>query len=201
MTALDVSRETEEMLRHYTDLLLKWTARINLIAPSTKTDVWTRHILDCCDAVVQPSTVTGQWCDIGSGGGLPGLVAAIVHRDRLSDVTLVESDRRKCAFLRTAARELGLAVTVIAERFERTELASPDILSARALAPLGSLLDLTSAHHGSNCTFLFMKGRAWREEAKEAGDRFSFTLETRPSLTDTDSATLLITNVQRRADV
>lgn len=201
MTALDVSRETEAMLRHYADLLLKWTARINLIAPLTMSDVWTRHILDCCDAVVQPQFVRGHWCDIGSGGGLPGIVAAIAHRDQLSKVTLVESDRRKCAFLRTASRELGLGVTVIAERFEHTGLSSPDIMSARALAPLRSLLDLTSAHHDSNCTFLFMKGRSWRQEVQEAGDRFSFTLETRPSLTDTKSATLLITNVQRRADV
>jgi len=196
-----VSRETEDMLLHYVELLLKWTQRINLIAPSTEKDVWARHILDCRDAVGHVAGVSGRWADLGSGGGLPGLVAAILCRDQLDGCTLVESDQRKCVFLRTVVRELALNVTVENRRIEDGTLDAPSLISARALAPLSRLLDLTSAHHDGNCTFLFMKGRNWKHEVEEAGDRFRFTLEVHPGLADTGGTTLLLSDIKRRSEV
>lgn len=197
MGVQNVSRETTEMLHHYEALLERWTRKINLIAPSTIDDIWTRHIEDCACAVQHVQNPSGHWVDVGSGGGLPGLVSAILYRAYPVKWTLVESDKRKCAFLRTVVRELALNVHIAAERFEEISLVPPDILSARALADLNKLLDMTSAYHHSGCTFLFMKGRAWREELQVAEQRFQFSLEVHPSVTDTDSATLLISNVQR----
>lgn len=193
----DVSRETHDMLRAYSDLLVTWTRKINLIAPSTVSQVWERHILDSLDAIKKPSEVSGRWVDLGSGGGLPGMVAAIVYRDRLDSCVLVESDQRKCVFLRSVVRELELPVQIMGNRIEDSNLGNPDIVSARALASLSKLLDYTSDYHAGKSRYLFMKGRAWRDEVAEARSRYRFALEVFPSVTDTGSTTLLLSNVQR----
>ena len=132
----NVSRETMERLDIYADLLRSWTKRINLVSNKTLPMLWQRHFLD--SAQLFPFVTEGLWLDVGSGGGFPGAVIAIMSPD--TPVTLVESDQRKAAFLRTVARETGVGFQVKAERMEALPPAQANRFSARALAPLTELL-------------------------------------------------------------
>ncbi|MEQ9350874.1 MAG: 16S rRNA (guanine(527)-N(7))-methyltransferase RsmG, partial [Alphaproteobacteria bacterium] len=131
---LNVSRETIHLFEEYLTLLAEWQKAINLVADSTLTDPWRRHILDCgqiCDLI--PARAR-RLVDIGSGAGLPGLVLAIMgsERDNLPDIHLVESDSKKCAFLRTAIRQLGVSATVHETRAEEMPDEPFDVVTARA---------------------------------------------------------------------
>ena len=116
----DVSRETLERLHAYEALLRKWNVAINLIAKSTLEAIWSRHFLDSAQVFGLSPESARLWADLGSGGGFPGMIAAILSADagRTTGFTLVESDLRKAAFLSTVAREIGLDVRVLSDRAE-----------------------------------------------------------------------------------
>ena len=116
----NVSRETVDRLEHFSRLVRKWTKSINLIAPSTLDAIWERHILDSAQIFEIAGSNWVTWTDIGSGGGFPGLVVAILDQDE-REITLVESDQRKCLFLNTVRRELNLSVRIVQQRIESHE--------------------------------------------------------------------------------
>ena len=149
---LNVSRETYDALKAYQRLLEKWTTRINLISKSTHDDVWVRHICDSAQVMALASPHARHWVDIGSGGGLPGLVVAILAKafNPQLRVTLIESDQRKAVFVRTVVRELQLNATVQAKRIEAVGPLKADVISARALADLNDLLRLTHPFMSQN---------------------------------------------------
>lgn len=190
---VDVSRETMERLDIYADLLQRWTKRINLVAPSTIAALWQRHFLD--SAQLLRFAAPGTWLDVGSGGGFPGAVIAIMAPT--TTVTLVESDQRKATFLRTVARETGVSFQVRAERIEALAPANVDRLSARALAPLSSLLKMAEAHLGSEGRAILMKGVSAQQEINQALEHWSFDCETYPSTTDKSAVILSIGNIKR----
>jgi len=195
----DVSRETLDKLEHFADLLLKWNPRINLVSRSTVDDVWGRHILDSAqihDLVPHP---VGHWVDLGAGGGFPGLVIAILGAERESPgkVTLVESDVRKCAFLRTVIRETAAPAQVITDRIENIPPLQADVLSARALADLPKLLEFTDRHLASTGTGLFPKGASWKKELGDARSQWNFEARVAKSKTEDGPAILAITGVSR----
>lgn len=193
----DVSRETLDLLERYADLLRKWNAKINLVSPSTIDSLWARHFLDSAQ-LWRLRPLAGHWVDIGSGGGFPGLVIAILAQERAdTSVTLVESDQRKAAFLRAVIRELGLSVRIIAKRIEEIEPLSADTLSARALAPLTKLLDYASRHLRPGGTALFLKGEKADLEIVEALEGWRFACEKHASITDAKSTTLAIGEISR----
>jgi 16S rRNA (guanine527-N7)-methyltransferase len=196
--ARDVSRETLDRLILFEALLRRWTARVNLIASTTIDQTWTRHILD--SAQLFDLTPAGDhWADLGSGGGLPGLVIAILAADERPSltVTLVESDQRKAAFLAAAARETGVAVTILTDRIETIPDQQADILSARALAPLPRLLDLSARHMAPGATALFHKGAKAGDELRDALAHWRFSYKKHPSLTDPSATILALTGVSR----
>ena len=176
---LNVSRETYDALKAYQRLLEKWTTRINLISKSTREDVWARHICDSAQVMALASNHTIHWVDIGSGGGLPGLVVAILAKKLNPQlrVTLIESDQRKAVFLRTVVRELQLNATVQAKRIEAVGPLKADVISARALADLNDLLRLAHPFMNQNTQCLFMKGKNWSKEVKEAEKSWQFQAE------------------------
>ena len=191
-----VSRETSERLDQYARLLRQWTDKINLVSKSTLPDLEERHIWDSAQIYEGQS---GHWVDIGSGGGLPGVVVAILaagEGDR-TQVTLVESDQRKCAFLRTCIRELDLSTTLYDTRIEAVNPLSADILSARALAPLNDLIGHAYRHLNSNGTCIFMKGAAWKSEIPAAEAHWRFSYDARPSNTNPEAAILRIRDIER----
>lgn len=191
-----VSRETTDRLDAYAELLRKWSPRINLVAPSTLANLETRHIADSQQLtdIVQSSS---SWADLGSGGGLPGVVVAILRPEM--PLTLVESDARKATFLRTVRRELRLDnLDLINDRIERAEPLNAGIVSARALAPLPVLMAYVQRHLAPGGTALLMKGRGWENEVQRARNDWLFDLISHPSLTESGAAILEITNVARK---
>lgn len=190
---MSVSRETSRMAT-YADLLRKWNPRINLIGPQTADDLERRHLEDCKQlALLAPES--GTWMDMGSGGGLPGLVIAI-YRPCLT-LTLVESDQRKAVFLRTVVRELELLNTrVISQRIENIESASAQNISARALAPLDRLMAYSYKHLLFSGACWFMKGKTWKIEVDRARESWDFDLQVFPSVTDNQAAILKVTRLR-----
>ena len=194
---LNVSRETYGALKAYQLLLDKWTTRINLISKSTREGVWARHICDSAQVMGLASKHAAHWIDIGSGGGFPGLVVAILAKELNSKlrVTLIESDQRKAVFLRTVVRELQLNAMVQAKRIEAVGPLRADVISARALADLNDLLRLTYPFMSQNTQCLFMKGKNWSKEVKEAEKSWQFQAERFISKTNDEAVILSVRNV------
>ncbi|KRW96983.1 16S rRNA (guanine(527)-N(7))-methyltransferase RsmG [Paracoccus sp. MKU1] len=191
---MSVSRETER-LAAYAGLLRKWNPAINLIAPSTIAQIEARHIADSLHLAEIAETAEDNWVDLGSGGGLPGIVVAIMRPDL--DLTLVESDRRKAAFLRNALRELALPrAKVLCNRIETLDRLDAANISARALAPLPQLMAYVERHLSPSGTAWLMKGRNWQAEVSQARDDWKFDLKTHQSATDPDAAILEITGIR-----
>lgn len=195
----DVPRETMDKLKAYVDLTLKWTPKINLIGKSTIPHIWSRHIADSLQIVELADENTKTWMDIGSGAGFPGLVAAIVLEKKNPEcrVTLVDSDVRKCLFLRTVVRELGLNVDVISERIQNLETSPSEVLSARALAPLGDLLTMVEGLLSPKGVCLFLKGGDVDSELTAASGSWKMTTEQIPSATDPNGVILRIGDLAR----
>ncbi len=196
-TALDVSRETLERLRTYQEHLLKWTKKINLVAPSTKEDSWKRHFVDSAQLYSLKKSDVKNWLDLGSGGGFPGLVCATIAAEKNPEVlfTLVESDARKCAFLRHVCRDLDLEVRILNDRIENLDLQKADVISARALSSLANLIQLSSEHGSSKCQFLFPKGKNWEEEVDLAQKKWRFSLVCHRSKTNAEAVILEIGDI------
>lgn len=193
---MNVSRETEHRLATYAAMVEKWNPRINLVSASTIPSLRLRHIDDCAQIIDHSGPVSGRWVDLGSGGGFPGIVVAILAADWDLHVTLVESDQRKSAFLRAVLRETGLSrASVISDRIESVPPLNANYLSARALAPLATLLPMVARHMRPDGQAWLMKGQAWRQECKAAKDDWRFDLRAIPSRTDPEAAILNITGV------
>lgn len=200
MTALmDVSRETSARLETYAALLTKWNPAINLVAKSTLADLRSRHFADSAQLLDLAPANARHWADLGSGGGFPGLVVAILAMERRPElrVTLVESDTRKATFLSTVARETGAPVTVHAARIEALPPLGADVLSARALAPLSVLLGFAERHLAQGGTGLFPKGAKAGDELAEALASWTFRMQKHPSQTDSSAVILQIEGVSR----
>ncbi|MBN7783422.1 16S rRNA (guanine(527)-N(7))-methyltransferase RsmG [Ponticoccus gilvus] len=188
----NVSRETRERLALYDSLLKKWNPVINLVSPSTLTAAVDRHFRDSAQVYGLADLDWRRWTDLGSGGGFPGLVVAILaagagHPGR---VTLVESDQRKATFLRTVARETGVPVEVQASRIEALAPQACDVISARALAPLPALFRLAHPHLAQNGRALFHKGAGWKKELDDARAEWRFDAKSHTSETSPEAVVL-----------
>ncbi len=203
--AFDVSRETVERLTLYERLLRQWQKAVNLVAPGTLGEVWHRHFADSAQLLAQMPPATQSWIDLGSGGGFPGLVMAILLAERQNGprVTLVESDTRKCAFLREVARAAGIAVDILSTRAEsatiQVNLPLPRVVSARALAPLDRLLVLAAPLAPPGTTLLFGKGKGVEKELRAAELAWKFDVALVPSVTDKHGRIVVIMNLERKA--
>lgn len=193
----NVSRETMAKLDRYAELLGEWQARYNLVGPATLPHVWTRHFADSAQVATLVPTMAHRprWLDIGSGGGFPGLVVALLTGD---PVTLVDSVRKKTAFLEAVRDEIGLkdSVIIITARAESLKSRKFDIITARACAPLVKLFDWASDSAARSATWLLLKGASAEDEIAEAERRFDFDYELIPSLTDPRGRIVRASNVR-----
>lgn len=188
-----VSRETFEALLRFETVFQKWNQRINLAAPSTMGDAWSRHIVDSAQ-LASLAPYARKWLDLGSGGGFPGLVLAFLMKERSGQIDLVESNRKKAGFLQAMVGEFGLPARVVARRIEDAAkiVEQPEVVTARALAPLPLLLDLASPWLLAGATAFFHKGRDYRGEIEESCKRWSFGLVEHKSSTDSEGIVLEI---------
>lgn len=192
----NVSRETFHRLEAFEARFRQWNARINLVSASTLDDFWHRHVVDSAQLLQFAPEHTRQWLDLGSGGGFPGLVIAfLLPRGRIA---MVESNRKKAAFLSAIVGEFGLPADVYAVRIEdapvRIEFA--DVVSARALAPLPDLLSLSAPWLASRATGLFHKGRDYRLEVAESARLWQFDLVEHASATDEEAVILQVNQLR-----
>lgn len=195
---LNVSRETMERLEIFSNLLKRWNPKINLVSKNSLSELWDRHILDSVQ-VFRCVDVQGHWVDLGSGGGFPGMICAILAKESSPETrfTFVESDQRKSAFLRNAARECGASCTVLSRRIEAIDPLNADILSARALADLKTLLSFCNRHLRQDGTALLPKGENWKKEVSDARKEWKFEAEPITSITEPQAVILKIKGVSR----
>ena len=176
----------------------KWNRRINLAAQSTQDDVWRRHILDSAQ-VARLSPAATRWVDLGSGGGFPGLVLAFLLAERDgATIDLVESNRKKASFLQAVVGQFNLPARIIARRIDDSYplVPAPQIVTARALASLPALLELSAPWLTRGARGLFHKGRDYRSEVEESTHRWSFDLVEHASMTDPHGVILELSDLQ-----
>jgi 16S rRNA (guanine527-N7)-methyltransferase len=201
--ALNVPHETIHRLTRYAELLAHWQKSINLVAPLTLPEVWSRHFADSAQ-LRSLAPDARLWLDLGSGAGFPGLVVAILQA-QIPDfrMHLVESNAKKCAFLAEVARATSALVDIHAMRIEelaeRAQSLRPDVVSARALAPLPRLLELAEPFFGEGTRGLFLKGRETEAEIEAAKAGWTFDVRLHPSLTAEDARIVEVTDLHRRA--
>lgn len=183
-----VSRETLAALRCHVDLLAKWQKRINLIGAATLPDVWRRHVLDSAQLLPLTPESAKVWTDLGSGGGFPGLVLAALlayeHPERRARCHLVESDSRKAAFLRESARVMGVPVTVHAQRIETLAGWPSDVVTARAVAGIETLLRHARPFIHPETVLVLPRGRIYAAELTLLEKYRTVRCEAVASLTD-----------------
>jgi 16S rRNA (guanine527-N7)-methyltransferase len=201
--AFNVPHETILKLTRYAELLTHWQKSMNLVAPSTVPKVWSRHFAD--SAQLRGLAPDARlWLDLGSGAGFPGLVIAILQ-ESVPDfrMNLVESSSKKCAFLAEVARVAEAPVDIHAMRIEqlaeKAQSLRPDVVCARALAPLPRLLKLAEPFVGEGTRALFLKGRETEAEIEAARSGWDFTVRLHPSLTASDAFIVDVTELRRRA--
>jgi len=186
---MGVSRETRERLEAYVTCLLDWQQRMNLVGPSTLADVWRRHVLDSAQLARLMPAGTRRLVDLGSGAGFPGLVLAILG---VPGVELVESDRKKAAFLRAAASTSGSDVVIHPCRAEDLPAERADVVTARAVAPLDRLVPLAARFMRDGSLAIFPKGQALDDELKAVARRWHLWYNRYSSMTDPRGSLLVI---------
>lgn len=196
-----ISRETELRLRAYHDLLLKWQEKINLISPGTVKQAWARHFEDSLQLLPLLPANPFTLYDLGCGAGFPGLVLAAAVPQ--ASVTLIESDSKKCAFLQTVSRETQTSVKIQCERIEAAsaKLPAPDIVTARALASLDTLLGYIRpwAAENSALTAIFPKGIQAEQELETAQKQgWLFHVKQTASLTEPQAKLLVLTEIRKK---
>ena len=190
-----VSRETEDRLAAFVDLLGRWRHKTNLISSSTFASVWTRHVADSAQLIALAPEAK-RWVDMGSGAGFPGLIIAI----QLADVprglvNCIESDGRKCAFLREAARATGAAAAIHPERVEAIEpstLGPVDAVTARAFAPLPLTLKLARPWMERGAVAVFPRGESARDQIAALPQAGAYAIESMSSVVNPKAAILRI---------
>ena len=201
MSLPDLWNGLPDPLRHsyesYITLLTKWQRSINLVSPSTIPDARDRHILDSYQLVQYIPDTVKMIYDLGSGAGFPAMVIAAARPDIA--VSCLESDGRKCEFLRTISREINIPVIIHMGRIESNHtLPAPDMITARALASVKVLIEWARPWWEINPSLeiLLPKGESWADEVSEARGAYDFTLSDYPSLTDERARILKISNIK-----
>ena len=189
----DVPRETFDRLEQFAALLLAENQRQNLISRATEIDLWSRHFADAAQLI--PFAKPGEtWVDIGSGAGLPGLVIAILTGGAM---TLVEPRRLRAEFLAATVDKLGLKqVTVLHSKAEAVG-GKYDVITARAVASVGRLLEITAHLSHSGTHWVLPKGRSVQLELDEARKSWQGVFRLEPSRTDPEAQIVIATKVRR----
>ena len=198
IAALDlvpVSRETEQRLAIFVDLLARWRRITNLISAASFEEVWRRHIADSAQ-LLSLAPKAKRWVDLGSGAGFPGMVLAIQLADKPGAmVHLIESDQRKCAFLREVARATGAAAQIHPARIESIapeNLMPVDAVTARAFAPLPALIDFAKVWLARGAVGVFPRGKTSEAQLADYSDATDFRFETIASKIDPRAAILIV---------
>ena len=198
MSICNVSRETMDRLEIYAGLLVRWNSTINLVSKNTINQMWKRHFLDSAQLWSHIPRDTKTLVDIGSGAGFAGLVLAIIGMEKKPDmkVTIIESDTRKCAFMRSVSRETNLDVQIITKRIEEVTDIEADVVTARALGTVSQLLEYSKNILKDNGVCLFLKGNACSDELKIAKESWVFLSSQSQSITHAAGCVLRLMEIK-----
>lgn len=196
LTKRNVSRETFAVLQQFVVLLEKWNKSINLIGKSTVDTIWQRHIIDSAQLLDHiPNDKKLVITDLGSGAGFPGIILAILSNH---EIHLVESDKRKAAFLQQASLSIPNKIVIYNERIETLSPWKSDIITSRALAPLPKLIELAYPFYTQTSSCLFLKGVHVEEELSLAKESWDMDVVLYPSATAESSAIVSLRNIKKR---
>ena len=194
--SFDVPRETMERLEAFEALLREENERQNLVSKASLEQFWLRHVADSAQLIRFAPSPTASWVDLGSGAGFPGLVVALLHEGA---VTLIEERRLRIDFLHRAAQVLGVVAEIVGARVERAPARKYDVISARAFAPLGRLLDLGTSFSTRKTLWVLPKGRNAESELEDLGPSWQGDFRLEASLTDAQAWIIVAEGVQRKA--
>jgi 16S rRNA (guanine527-N7)-methyltransferase len=190
--ANDVSRETLDALKRFEALLVRWNEKLNLVSARDASFIWDRHIADSLQLAPLMPRRPARAIDLGSGAGFPGLILALATGVPFD---LIEADHRKAAFLREAARATGAPVSIHVVRIESAALAPASLITARAVAPLATLLALAAPLLSPGGQCLFPKGTNAQAELTHAAAQWHMRVERVPSRTAPDACILRISDL------
>ena len=198
--SLNVSRETLNGFCEYETLLSKWNEKINLVSKNTLVDIWERHFLDSGQIIKHVEVSGKRWVDVGSGAGFPGLVVALLLRDRKidCDLVLVEKNPKKGFFLKEVIRKLNLSVEVVNDNIDNLEPLNADILTARAFSELNNLIEIAFRHRKKEGICLFLKGENYRIELDKTLNYWFFDYDVVDSLSSSSGKIIRVKKIFKR---
>ena len=198
--SLNVSRETLNGFYEYKALLSKWNEKINLVSKHTLVDIWERHFLDSGQIIKHVEASGKRWVDVGSGAGFPGLVVALLLRDRKidCDLVLVEKNVKKGFFLNEVIRKLNLSVEVVNDNIDNLEPLNADILTARAFSELNNLIEIAFSHRKKDGICLFLKGENYRIELDKTLNYWFFDYDIVDSLSSSSGKIIRVKKIFKR---
>ena len=196
-----VSRETYEKLEIFKQTLIKWQKAVNLVSNSSLESIWNRHFLDSAQLYKYTKDIKGNILDMGSGAGLPGIVLAMMGN---KNINIVESDSKKCTFMREVIRLTETKLIIYNCRIEELDFINPELITSRALAPLKKLVEYADNHMKKNIMveekaikLLFLKGKLYKEELKDLKRVRQIEYEIFPSVTSEYGKIVYITNISK----
>ncbi len=194
---LNVPRETLNRIDAFVALLREENERQNLVSRSSLERVWERHVLDSAQLLRWAPPTADTWLDLGTGAGFPGLVIACLFPGH---VTLVEARKLRVDFLIRAAEILGITgrTRIICAKIETVEAQPFAVISARAFAPLGKLLDLGERFSTTNTRWILPKGRNAKTELEAVESLWQGDFQLEPSVTDPDANIIVAEAVRRK---
>ena len=198
--SLNVSRETLNGFCEYETLLSKWNEKINLVSKNSLVDIWERHFLDSGQIIKHVEASGKRWVDVGSGAGFPGLVVALLLRDRKidCDLVLVEKNPKKGFFLNEVIRKLNLNVEVVNDNIYTLKRMNADILTARAFSELNNLIEIAFRHRKNEGICLFLKGENYRKELDKTLNYWFFDYDIFNSLSNPSGKIIREKNILKR---
>ena len=198
--SLNVSRETLSGFFEYKTLLYKWNEKINLVSKHTLIDIWERHFLDSGQIIINVEASGKRWVDVGSGAGFPGLVVALLLRDRKvdCDLVLVEKHPKKVFFLKEVIRKLNLSVKVVNDNIYTLEPLNADILTARAFSELNNLMEIAFRHRKKEGICLFLKGENYKIELDKTLNNWFFDYDIVGSLSSSSGNIIRVKKIFKR---
>lgn len=200
MEKYNVSRETFEKLKCYQSLLIEWQANFNLVSQSSLNEAWNRHFLDSAQLFKYIPETAQALVDFGSGAGFPGMVLAIMAKEKTPylKVTLVESIKKKTLYLKEVAEKTSVDVNIINERIENISFQKFDVITSRAMTSLTDLLGYAFPFCKKETVCIFPKGKKYAEELAEAHKNWLFKCSVEPSEQSEEGRILIIKNIQKK---
>jgi len=202
MEKYNVSRETIELLKTYEASLNEWQQKMNLVSKNSLSDAWNRHFKDSMqlfDLLPQNAEIV---YDFGSGAGFPGMVLAIIAKEKTPYLKfkLVESIKKKTMYLKHVGEITCANVEIINERIENIKPETADAIISRAMCSLPDLLKYSKPFCNKNTKLIFLKGRSYQEEIKAAQREWIFQLEVLPNQESEDGVILIITKLRHKGE-